>query len=98
MSSILAKHAIYFSPLSCPPSGVADISPCQHGSPSAASLPHFLFGDPVLFERIRGLTPNPKLHEFYMDIEPVSWMTLLRSIKINLIIFYPTDAWSRDNR
>ncbi|XP_074604878.1 protein croquemort-like isoform X2 [Brevipalpus obovatus] len=54
----------------CPPSGVGTIAPCQHGSPSAASLPHFLHGDPVLRERVRGLEPNPHKHEFYMDIEP----------------------------
>ena len=64
------NNRCYCNNNACPPDGVADISPCQHGSPAAASLPHFLFGDASLYERVHGLHPDLDRHEFFMDIEP----------------------------
>lgn len=53
---------------SCPPDGVFDASKCLDGIPLLVSYPHFLEGDPKLFERFEGLRPNEKDHETYADI------------------------------
>ena len=46
----------------------------------AISWPHFLYGDPKLLEEVEGLNPNPNLHEFYLDFQPVclSWNLILK--------------------
>lgn len=52
-------------------SGLMNVSACRYGSPSFLSLPHFLYGDPALREKVHGLDPNPDLHSFYFAVEPV---------------------------
>ena len=41
-----------------------------------ASLPHFLHGDPILTQKVRGLNPDAPLHDIYLDIEPTSGIPL----------------------
>lgn len=56
---------------SCGRQGLFNISACKFGAPMAISWPHFLYGDPTLLEDVEGLNPNPNLHEFYIDFQPV---------------------------
>ena len=35
------------------------------------SFPHFYLGDPRLLEQVEGLNPDPKKHEFYLDVHEV---------------------------
>lgn len=39
------------------------------------SLPHFLYADTGYSSKIKGLSPNPSEHSFYIDFEPVSTIT-----------------------
>ena len=56
---------------SCGTQGLFNISACKFGAPMAISFPHFLYGDPKLVSDVVGLNPDPALHEFYMDFQPV---------------------------
>lgn len=60
----------------CSPKGVFDLSPCSHGIPLMTSFPHFLYGDPKLREPFEGLKPDPKKHEFYIDVQRILGFTL----------------------
>lgn len=59
-------NACYSSEL-YPPSGVFNSSPCN-GAPVMISFPHFYLGDPQLREDILGLSPDPELHETFVDV------------------------------
>lgn len=61
---------------SCPPDGAFDTSPCHSGAPVFMSFPHFLRGDPILFEPFEGLHPDPVKHTFYMDVQRMLGFTL----------------------
>lgn len=42
-------------------------------SPVLLSFPHFYMGDPRLRAAVQGMDePDPELHEFYLDVQPVS--------------------------
>jgi scavenger receptor class B protein 1 len=77
----------------CPPNGVANTTACPliHGAPAAISLPHFLYGDPVLTHRVRGLNPDPKVHDFYMDIEPTLGIATDVGVKMQINIVLEKD-------
>ena len=36
------------------------------------SLPHFLHGDPKLWDALEGVKPVKSLHDTYISVEPVS--------------------------
>lgn len=59
-----------FSNLDCAPSGVFDASKCNFDAPIFVSFPHFLGGDPKLFELFEGLNPIAELHRTYADVHP----------------------------
>jgi hypothetical protein len=58
----------------CVPSGVRGISKCRFGAPAFVSFPHFYKADPSYLSAIKGLYPRQNLHEFYITVEPVSFM------------------------
>lgn len=49
------------------PSGVFNSSPCND-APIMMSFPHFYLGDPQLRRDVLGLSPNPELHETFVDV------------------------------
>lgn len=57
----------YYTSEMNPPKGVFNSSPCN-GAPVMMSFPHFYLGDPELRQDIRGLSPNPELHETFVDV------------------------------
>lgn len=44
---------------------------CIADKPVYISLPHFLYGSPVLRQNVLGLNPNEEHHMTYLDVEPV---------------------------
>lgn len=54
----------------CLPSGLHDVETIKDNSPIILSWPHFLYGDPSLRKAIDGLSPDPNLHRFFMDVQP----------------------------
>lgn len=56
----------------CTTDGVLDISTCKKGAPIVLSSPHFFNGDARLFQGVRGLKPEKRFHETFLEIEPVS--------------------------
>jgi len=58
------------------PSGTFNISTCSYGAPILLSRPHFLNADESLRDATVGLSANPAEHDSYIDIEPVTGMTL----------------------
>ena len=43
------------------------------GNPIYMSWPHFLHGDPDLLRTVEGLYPDPELHSFILDVDPVRY-------------------------
>lgn len=66
----LNENVCYCPPYGCPKNGVADVSQCTFDTPSAASLPHFLHGDPWYLNQVKGLSPNSTQHSFSLKIHP----------------------------
>ncbi len=62
--------------------GMIRIQGCAGGAPVVMSAPHFLHGDPTLWEAVDGLYPDPEIHETYIDIEPTSGVPLMAHKRI----------------
>ena len=58
------------------PRGLFNMSACQFGSPAMMSWPHFFEADPKLLEAVEGLNPDPEKHQFYIDLQPVSFHSI----------------------
>ncbi|XP_049616763.1 platelet glycoprotein 4 [Syngnathus scovelli] len=71
----------------CSLAGVLDISSCQDGQPIYISLPHFLHGTPSLHKAIKGLNPIEEHHKTYLDVEPITGITLgfAKRIQVNMM-------------
>ncbi|XP_058806100.1 scavenger receptor class B member 1 [Phymastichus coffea] len=54
----------------CMKKGLLDMTPCYFNIPAAASLPHFLNGDPSLSNGIEGLKPDPEKHRTEIILQP----------------------------
>lgn len=68
-------NACYYTSETCPPSGVFNSSPCND-APIMMSFPHFYLGDPELRKNILGLSPDPNLHETFVDVHSKLGVTL----------------------
>ena len=73
-SQLFGTTGIANSVEECVPSGVRSVSKCRFGAPAFISFPHFYKADPSYLMNIKGLNPNPDLHELYVIVEPVSFM------------------------
>ncbi|XP_028967227.1 scavenger receptor class B member 1-like [Galendromus occidentalis] len=74
------------------PSGIAELAPCKKGAPLFISLPHFLQADPLFESRVTGMKPNASKHEFIIDHEPTTGMTVRVRGRIQASIFImPSD-------
>ncbi|XP_062346819.1 platelet glycoprotein 4 isoform X4 [Cinclus cinclus] len=72
----------------CTVAGVLDISACKAKRPVYISLPHFLHASESVLQDVEGLSPNEKEHETYLDIEPVTGLTLrfAKRLQVNLLV------------
>ncbi|TNM91623.1 hypothetical protein fugu_020003 [Takifugu bimaculatus] len=72
----------------CSLAGALDISSCQNGKPIYISLPHFLYGSPILQSNVLGLNPSEEHHMTYMDVEPITGFTLGFAKRIQMNMMY----------
>jgi scavenger receptor class B protein 1 len=72
----------------CPPSGLFNVSACQHGSPIMLSWPHFYDADPTLVEAVDGLNPTKDKHQFQLDLVPKMGISMRASVRsqVNLMM------------
>ena len=56
----------------CPESGIFENTLCTQNSTASVSFPHLMYAHPKYTKHIRGLTPDPQAHSFYLDVDPVS--------------------------
>ncbi|XP_072040615.1 scavenger receptor class B member 1-like isoform X2 [Amphiura filiformis] len=70
----------------CHPTGMINAEPCQSGAPVFFSLPHFLYGDPLLLEGVIGMEPNEEEHILSFDVEMLTGIVFAVSnrIQVNL--------------
>ena len=55
------------------PDGLFFLGPTQDSVvPMFGSKPHFLDRDPLLLEKVNGLSPSRDLHESFLDFEPLT--------------------------
>merc|ERR1711892_151896 len=66
------------------PTGTLNLSGCKGGQPIIVSKPHFLHCDPDLYSGISGLLPDHSKHQSYVDINPVTGVSLSGHFKIQI--------------
>jgi len=59
----------------CDFNGLLDISLCRK-APIIISAPHFLYGTETLHDHVKGLKPDLRKHESYIDVDPVTGVAL----------------------
>ena len=78
------KNAQYFS--WCP-DGMFYLGPTQAVEvPVFGSKPHFLDGDPLLLESVRGLNPNRAEHDTVIDVEPTTGANVNFQRKLQVVV------------
>ena len=78
------KNAQYFS--WCP-DGMFYLGPTQVVEvPVFGSKPHFLDGDPLLLESVRGLNPNRAEHDTVIDVEPTTGANVNFQRKLQVVV------------
>ncbi|CAK9829909.1 Sensory neuron membrane protein 2 [Anthophora retusa] len=80
----------------CLPRGLIDVSVCQN-VPAIISEPHFLHGDPELLTYARGLKPDERIHQTFINIEPHTGTPLsgTKKMQVNLkLMKQPVDLLS----
>lgn len=86
----------------CLSAGLIDVTDCYYGFPIALSYPHFMESDPVISERISGLTPNHTEHHSFFHIQPVMSTDEIFDFSLNSSFLYcryisiqiNSDIWS----
>ena len=56
--------------------GILDLSSCTSGAPLILSNPHFRRTSQVIAKSVVGMSPNEELHESYVEIEPVQFISM----------------------
>lgn len=55
------------------PDGVLNLTPVVPDNvPLFASQPHFLHADPIFRQNVSGMNPDPKIHDSYLGVEPIT--------------------------
>ncbi|CAH1366562.1 sensory neuron membrane protein 2-like isoform X2 [Tenebrio molitor] len=82
----------------CLSDGVLDMTNCV-GAPVLLSFPHLLYGDKEYLSTVQGLSPNPKLHETFVILEPTSGAPLkvAKRVQFNMFIRAVEDIVSIEN-
>ncbi|XP_026577864.1 platelet glycoprotein 4-like isoform X2 [Pseudonaja textilis] len=72
----------------CTTNGVLDVSSCKQGKPVYLSSPHFLYGSQIIFQFVKGMEPNVEEHTTFLDVEPITGLTLAFSkrLQVNLLV------------
>ena len=74
----------------CNPSGVTNSSTCRFGSPAFVSFPHYYLADPFFQNQVEGLNPQQDLHEFHVDLDPVTTIQIILdfSVIVKLVLHF----------
>lgn len=72
----------------CIGDGLHEISSLSGGTPSFASLPHFLNADTKFLKAVDGLKPDRQKHDFFFNFEPVTGVPIrgVGRLQINFIL------------
>ncbi|OAD57791.1 Scavenger receptor class B member 1, partial [Eufriesea mexicana] len=72
----------------CLKKGLSDMTPCYYSIPAAMSLPHFIYADPSLYDKVEGLKPDPEKHIAKIIVQPALGIPLSVNsrIQINLVM------------
>lgn len=81
------ENDCYYNSEASPPSGVFNSSACSK-APVMMSFPHFYLGDPNLRKDVLGLSPDPELHETFVDVHSKLGVSLggRSRFQINIIL------------
>lgn len=60
----------------CVKSGLVNVTACRYGTPAFMSLPNFYAADTFYTNQVEGMHPQKDLHEFFITLEPVSYMRI----------------------
>ncbi|XP_031556963.1 lysosome membrane protein 2-like [Actinia tenebrosa] len=72
-------------PPACLPTGLLNVTLCQpQNPPIAISPPHFYEGNVSLVEAVDGLDPKASEHATYIDIEPITGITMQANKRIQV--------------
>ncbi|KAL0269250.1 UNVERIFIED_CONTAM: hypothetical protein PYX00_007054 [Menopon gallinae] len=74
--SSVPENKCYCNERFCPPSGVFDLTKCAEGAPIYISYPHFYNADPSYRQAVRGMSPDPEKHKYFVRIEPETGVQL----------------------
>ncbi|XP_028041737.1 scavenger receptor class B member 1-like isoform X2 [Bombyx mandarina] len=64
--------------------GMMDLSSCTYGIPITMSRTHFLDTDPKIYERIKGINPDPSKHDSHFLLEPNIGISLSTSLSLQM--------------
>ncbi|XP_076753983.1 platelet glycoprotein 4 [Xylocopa sonorina] len=71
------ENACYcYNKKKCLKKGLSDMSPCYYNIPAALSLPHFIYANSNLADKIDGLNPDPEKHATRVVLEPLTGIPL----------------------
>jgi len=73
------------------PSGMLNLT-LAASAPSFATFPHFLYGDSSLVAAVRGLNPDPAVHDSFLDYEPQTGL-LTRAKKRLQLAYYHNNTY-----
>lgn len=69
-------------PERCENPGTMDVAGCFGGSPFVITLPHFLGTSPAVASKVEGLDPDPRKHEFYLNVKPDLGLTIDAKVRL----------------
>ncbi|XP_043237513.1 protein croquemort-like [Amphibalanus amphitrite] len=78
----------------CPPAGLLNETLCRFGVPAFVSFPHMLYADPAVLDQTVGQEPNETLHNFNIDLEPLTGVPLAvrARFQINMLLKNNSDV------
>lgn len=77
-------------------SGVLNVSSCRQGAPIFISLPHLLYGDDRLLNRIEGIYPDKNLHQTLFEVEPHTGLVLRAEKRLQINIYIQPEHFIDD--
>ncbi|XP_075731602.1 protein croquemort-like isoform X2 [Rhipicephalus microplus] len=87
MFNYSSKESRCFCDDTCLPSGAINISACAQGSPVIITAPHYLHAHPIYQQGVKGIMPDPKQHQMYLDIEPKMGITVNAAAKFQVNVW-----------
>lgn len=77
-------------------SGVLNVSSCREGAPIFISLPHLLYGDDRLLERVDGIYPDKNVHQTLFEVEPHTGLVLRAQKRLQINVYVQPEHFIDD--